>query len=99
MISDTVFPGADWPHIDPSEGGFDAQKLAQAKVDLDAHSRDYRVVIVRHGAVVAEWHNGLGADNRQQLASAAKSIFSNMLGIAVAEGKIEVERIDYQASS
>jgi CubicO group peptidase (beta-lactamase class C family) len=68
----------------------DAAKLQQAKAWLADHVNEgkYRVVVVRRGRVAAEWYHGLGADAEQRMASAAKSVFSSMLGIAVAEGKI-----------
>ncbi len=85
----STFPNTEWHRCSPEEAGFNPTKLANAKAELDAQQRDYRVVIVRDGKVVAEWSRGLDAANQQRLASATKSIFSNMLGIAVAEGVIE----------
>jgi CubicO group peptidase (beta-lactamase class C family) len=57
---------------------------------LDARAGDegYRVVIVRGGRIAAEWNRGIDRDKQQGLASAAKSIFSSILGIAITEGKI-----------
>ena len=87
--NNTASPHVEWLHSNPKEAGFSPTKLANARAELDAQQRDYRVVIVRDGKLVAEWNRGLAADNQQRLASATKSIFSNMLGIAVAEGLIE----------
>ena len=84
-----IFPDSEWQHCAPDEVGFSASKLAAARAELDAQENDYRIVIVRGGQVLAEWNRGLAAESYQWLASAAKSIFSNMLGIAVAEGAIE----------
>jgi len=49
----------------------------------------YRVVIVRNGYLAAEWYHNVGRDEHLRLASAAKSIFSCILGIAIEEGKIQ----------
>jgi len=43
---------------------------------------------VRGGRVVAEWGRGLDAARRVRLASATKSTFATVLGIAVAEGMV-----------
>ena len=88
-MGDSHFPKQNWQQIEPAAAGFNVQELEAIKSSLDAQNKEYRIVIVRHGKVVAEWVRGLNADNQQQLASAAKSIFSNMLGIAVDEGVIE----------
>jgi len=89
MSTNNTFPDAQWQRCTSAEAGFNQTRLLEAKAELDTQQRDYRVVIVRDGKVVAEWNHGLDAANQQQLASATKSIFSNMLGIAVAEGLIE----------
>jgi len=75
-------------------------KLHEARRLLDAHVGDgrHRVVIVRRGRLVAEWNHGVARDAQLRLASATKSIFSCMLGIAVAEGKIasaDARVVDY----
>ena len=87
---ETMFPDASWTHIPPAEAGFAPDRLARARQWLDEHVGDgqYRVAIVRHGRLVAEWNHGVGRDEHLWLASATKSIFSCILGIAIAEGKI-----------
>jgi CubicO group peptidase (beta-lactamase class C family) len=87
----TVYPASAWSRRTDQEAGFDPDKLNAAKNWLDAQAREngrYRVVIVRGGYLVAEWYHGVAQDEQLQLASATKSIFSSMLGIAVAEGMI-----------
>ena len=80
------FPGNDWAKVAAEDAGFDAGRLDAAKEWLDGRAGrpSYRVVIVRGGALVAEWNRGIAREARLHLASAAKSIFSCMLGIAVA---------------
>jgi len=85
-----VYPDAEWERVAPTEAGFDPEKLAVAKRWLDDRVGDgrYRAAVVRSGRLVAEWNHGVGRDEQLWLASAAKSIFSCILGIAVEEGKI-----------
>ena len=102
-MSSIIYPDAEWARISPTEAGFDPEKLRGAKRWLDrtaARSRDrrYRVVIVRGGRVVAEWHQRVGPEKQLGLASAAKSIFSCILGIAIEEGRLpsaDAKIIDY----
>ena len=95
-----VFPGSDWERCSPSDAGMSPSKLDEAKGWLDDQMADkpYRVVIVRSGRIVAEWIEGVGSEEKLPIASAAKSVYSNILGIVVAEGKIpsaDAEAYDY----
>ena len=87
---DDVFPGKEWEWVEPKDAGFDPAKLEEARRWLVgvADEKPYRVVLARGGRIVAEWEQGLATDDRLNLASATKSLFSSMLGIAIAEGKI-----------
>ena len=94
------YPGIDWARVTPQQAGMDASKLGTAKRWLDDHAGDgrYRVVVVRHGRVVAEWHYGCEQSEQLGLASATKSVFSCMLAIAIREGRIasaDARVIDY----
>jgi len=85
-----VFPGTVWEMVSPEEAGFEGGKLEGAREWLDDHIGDgaYRLVVVRGGRVVLEWNHGVDRDRRFPIASAAKSIYGNVLGIVAAEGKI-----------
>ena len=85
-----VFPGVEWTRRPPGEVGFDENALERLRRWLyqSAGDRPFRVLIVRHGYLVAEWENDLSSGDKRSLASAAKSVFSSVLGIAVAEGMI-----------
>ena len=89
-MKDKTFPKADWQVAPPSDVGMDAEKLNLAKTWLDSKFADdrYRVAIVRHGYLVAEWTHNIPSGEKHHIASANKSILSSMLGIAVEEGKI-----------
>ena len=86
-----VYPGAGWEHGDADALGFDPARLAavggwQAE---QAAGSPYRLLVVRHGRIAAEWHGGgMGPDDLQGQASASKSTYSAVLGIAIGEGVI-----------
>lgn len=95
-----VFPGDFWERLSPAQAGFDPDKLEELRCWIydQASDRPFRVLIVRHGHLVAEWEKGLSTGHKLGLASAAKSVYSSILGIAVAEKKIpsaDARGIDY----
>ena len=95
-----TFPKAEWEVISPEQAGFKSDGLGKAKKWLDENlgNKNYRVVIIRDGRLVAEWYNNVDRNKKIGIASAAKSIYSNILGIAVAEGKIpsaDAKVVDY----
>jgi len=85
-----VCPAATWERIAPAEAGFDPAKLDKVRMWLDEHSgpQGYRFVVVRGGRIVVEWNRNVPRDRLLPIASAAKSIYSNVLGIVVAEGRL-----------
>ncbi len=85
-----VYPADRWETITPSDAGFDPTKFQQVEQWLidNRQDRNYRIVIVRGGRLVAEWYQGVDRDTQLWLASAAKSIFASILGIVIGEGKI-----------
>lgn len=87
----SVFPGKEWEWAGVEESGFDPEKLEAARMWLvrKAGEAPYRVVVVRGGRMVAEWEMGVDTDTRFGMASATKSLFGSMLGIAIADGKID----------
>jgi len=88
--ADVPPPGAPWPAAAPERAGFDRARLADAHAWLAdaAGEAACRVGVYRHGLAVAEWCRGLPPSRQVQMASAAKSVYSCMLGIAVREGRI-----------
>ncbi len=89
----TVFPSAEWCRVTPSDADFDSEKLAKAVAWLDGESGEggYRLAIVKGGRLVLESRRGFAATEALPIASAAKSFYSNVLGIAVQEDLIPDE--------
>ncbi len=87
---DTVFPGREWERAEPEKVGIDVDKLEAVRQwhEAQAGESPYRIVIVRSGRMVAEWEQGVPTDEKRGMASATKSVFSSVLGVALAEGKI-----------
>ena len=85
-----TFPGSEWEMRPPGDLGFDGEKLARVQRWLleVAGDRPFQVGIARYGYLAAEWRQGVAADSMPSQASAAKSYYSTLLGIVVAEGKL-----------
>jgi CubicO group peptidase (beta-lactamase class C family) len=85
-----TFPGREWARQRPEEVGFSSERLAAVEAWLHriAEGEPFRLVIARHGYLAAEWGQGVDVEEALGQASASKSYFSCILGIAVAEGKI-----------
>lgn len=92
-MDSTTYPGPEWERVSPHDAGFAPDKLDSARQWLDGtaakgEKERYRVAIVRGGRVVAEWNRGVGRDEQLRMASATKSIFSCILGIAIEDGRL-----------
>lgn len=87
----TDWPGAEWETAQPESLGFDRARLMEAArwQAEDAGNRPYRVLIARYGKIAAEWNFRVDPLERASQASASKSTFSCVLGIALSEGVIK----------
>jgi len=99
-MSEQHFPGDVWQRAKAEDANIDASVLEQLAQRLTqvSDNRPYRVLVVRHGLLAAEWQSGIAADVELSLASAAKSVYSSVLGIAVAKGKLpslQARVVDY----
>jgi CubicO group peptidase (beta-lactamase class C family) len=80
------WPSPEWPSATPADARLEAAKLEQA--------RDYALaaggsgMILRHGKVVLRWGD---QDERYDIKSATKSFGATMLGVAIVDGKIELD--------
>jgi len=80
------FPGTTWERVNPEVAGWAADRLAAA----EAWSRrisSTSVMVVHHGAVIAEWGDTAA---KTPLASVRKSLLSALIGIAVERGQIDL---------
>lgn len=84
------WPGADWEVVEPTSVGMDASRLEAARDYAFQPERNTQgVVVVKDGAIVAEWY----APNRDASSlgtswSMGKSFGSTMIGIAIDQGLI-----------
>lgn len=83
-------PGAYWESKTPVELGMSGDELSRVERWLhdSASGEPYRALVIRHGCIAAEWNHGMSADEKIPQASAGKSLYSCLLGIAVSEGRI-----------
>jgi CubicO group peptidase (beta-lactamase class C family) len=72
----------------PEGLGFDAARLEKARSWLEAREVPHRLLLVRRGAVAVDWAKDIDRARKLPIASAAKSVYSNILGIAVADGQL-----------
>jgi CubicO group peptidase (beta-lactamase class C family) len=92
------WPTREWPEaeLDPRADRAALEKLldhAFARPDPDDLDRTHAVVIVQHGAIVAErYAEGAGPDDAFRSWSMAKSITSALVGILVRQGRLDVTR-------
>jgi CubicO group peptidase (beta-lactamase class C family) len=82
-----AFPGTDWSKADAARLGWSVKKLASAEA-LMRQLGSTSLMIVQRGEVVAAWGD---TTRRVRVASVRKSILSALYGLAVAEGKINLE--------
>lgn len=85
------FPATRWEMASGPELGFDETKLRAAFDRLHeavGPEGGFRVCVARRGFLAAEWSRGVGPEAELGVASAAKSVYSCLLGIAIAEGRI-----------
>ena len=81
------FPGAEWAHVPTAQAGWSEPDLAQAR-DWSRQINSTAVMVIHHGAVVAEWGDTV---KRTELASVRKSLLSALVGIAVTQQQINLD--------
>jgi CubicO group peptidase (beta-lactamase class C family) len=81
-------PGVEWKQLaSPEQAGWPAEKLASIHAYVEQLGST-SAMIVQHGQVVAEWGD---VAHRSNLHSCRKSLLNSLIGIAVAEGKINLD--------
>lgn len=86
--AETAFPAAEWAEDDAAELGFDPAKLEEIAAEAEAN-KSFCLLVVRHGEIAAEWTWGEQAP--VEVFSATKSYASTLVGIAEAEGKLDID--------
>lgn len=81
-------PGAEWRLVPTAESGWSETGLAEAR-QWSEQIHSTAVMVVHHGALVAAWGD---TNKRTELASVRKSFLSALIGIAVAEHKIVLDK-------
>ena len=83
-----VVPGADWKQLaSPEQAGWSGEKLRKIH-DYVEEIGSTSVMIVQHGVVVIAWGD---VAHRSNLHSCRKSLLNSLIGLAVAEGKINLD--------
>jgi CubicO group peptidase (beta-lactamase class C family) len=82
------FPAAAWEHADAAATGWSAEKLKRTE-EWSRKIGSTAVMIIHHGAVVAEWGD---TAVKTPLASVRKSLLSALYGIAVERGQIRLSQ-------
>jgi CubicO group peptidase (beta-lactamase class C family) len=86
-----TYPGADWAHGDAAAAGFDTAKLEELAAEAEANGSNC-LVVVRHGRIVYDrYWNGTDATTMQDVFSTTKSLVSTLVGIAQADGDLDID--------
>ena len=81
-------PGEEWMQLgSPTQAGWSAEKLARIHGAVEEMGST-SAMIVQHGVVVAAWGD---IARRSNLHSCRKSLLNSLIGVAVAEGKINLD--------
>lgn len=82
------FPGEHWQQLrSPAQAGWSDSGLKTARA-FAQEIGSTSVLIVQHGMIVASWGDAM---HRSNLHSCRKSLLSSLIGIAVADGKINLD--------
>ena len=82
------FPAAEWKQlVSPEQAGWRPEKLKRIKEYVEEIGST-SAMIVQHGVVVAAWGD---VNHRSNLHPCRKSLLNALIGIAAAEGKIDLD--------
>ena len=89
--AEVVYPDDEWARADAASLGFDQARL-DAIAAQAAQAGSNCLLVTRKGQVAAEWYwNGTDASTSQEVFSVTKSHTSTLVGIAQAEGDLDVD--------
>ncbi|MCX7620273.1 MAG: beta-lactamase family protein [Acidimicrobiales bacterium] len=90
-LAERVFPDPDWQVADPLSLGFDPAVLESVRQKAEDAGSNC-LLVTRNGRIAAEWYwNGTDEHSAQEVFSATKSFTSSLVGIAQAEGKLDID--------
>jgi len=95
-----TFPAENWDQLSPSQLDMDLEWLSIAEnwLEVNKNQSGYRLAVVRYGYIIGTLNKGFSLEERLPIASAAKSLYSNVLGVAIEEGRLpsaDAHVIDY----
>lgn len=85
--ADPIYPGEDWGHVPPAQARDFETRLADARAYSETLGST-AVMVIQHGLVLAEWGD---VAHKSNLHSVRKSLLSALVGIAVSEGKMNLD--------
>ena len=90
--ADVVFPGAEWDRAgDAADLGFDRAVLDELATQAERAGSNC-LLVTRRGHIAGEWYwNGTDASSSQEVFSATKSHASTLVGIAQADGALDID--------
>lgn len=88
------WPTAGWQTSTPEEQGFDSAKMAEALHDMQAnHAEIDSLLVIRNGYVVLDAHFApYDGTFPHDIASVTKSVITTLIGIAVDQGRLELDQ-------
>jgi len=88
---DLVYPGDEWAEAEPADEGFDPEVLEVLASESEGAGSNC-FLVTRRGRLVGEWYwNGTDAGSSQEVFSATKSYGSTLVGIAEADGALDID--------
>jgi CubicO group peptidase (beta-lactamase class C family) len=82
-----IYPGRVWEQIDPAAAGWSMQGLQQAEAQFRT-MQSTGAVVIDNGRLVAAWGD---TQRPHKIHSARKSFMSTLFGIAVKQGRIDLD--------
>ncbi len=88
LLRRDYWPTNDWMRAEPLDMGMDAERLAEMQAYIKENVPGlHGLLIVRHGYLVfEEYYQGFHRDSYNSISSATKSVISQLVGVALAQG-------------
>jgi CubicO group peptidase (beta-lactamase class C family) len=89
VVSDTVFPTAEWAFASPEDVGLDSDKVAAAGESIFTIDKRYGFLVIKHGRIAYEKYLR-DADATNPIFSVTKGLGATLIGIAEQKGLLKV---------